>query len=64
MHRHIFGFVVLLSHRLLASVGVIVDHDSLHGDQAIVCLCMAGTFSSFLVVVCFSCRTTRRGVAE
>ena len=50
---HIFGFVVLLSHRLLAPVGVIADHDSLRGDQAIVCLFVTGTFSSCFVFVCF-----------
>ena len=39
---HIFGY--LMSHSLLAVVGVMVDHDSLRGDQAVDYLFETGTF--------------------
>ena len=43
-------FVVLLSHSLLAQVGMMVDHDSLHGDPPVVCLFGTRTFSSCVIV--------------
>ena len=53
MLGHIFGLFVLMSHRLLAVVGMMADHDSLHGDQAVGCLFLTKTFSSCFVVVYF-----------
>ena len=46
-------FVVLLSHSLLALVGVMVDHDSLHGDQATVFLFLDRDIFIMLYFVCF-----------
>ena len=39
-------FCCLMSHSLLVAVGMMVDHESLHGDQATVCSFVTGTFSS------------------
>ena len=50
---HIFGLFVLMSHGLLAVVGIMADHDSLRGDQAIGYLFVTKTFSSCFVVVYF-----------
>ena len=50
---HIFGLFVLMSHSFLAVVGMIVDHESLRGDQAVGCLFVTQTFSSCFVVVYF-----------
>ena len=50
---HIFGLFVLMSHRFLAVVGMIVDHESMCGDQAVGYLFMTQTFSSCFVVIYF-----------
>ena len=47
---HIFG---LMSHSLLVAIEIMADHDSLRGDQVVVCFVETGTSSSFVVVVCF-----------
>ena len=53
---------VLMSHSMLAAVGMMENHESLRGDQATVCFVEIGMFSSCVVVVClFSCRTNRWG---
>ena len=50
---HIFGLFVLMSHSLLAPVGVMANHDSLRGDQAVGCLFVTKTFFIMLCFVCF-----------
>ena len=45
---HIFGLFVLMSHSFLAVVGMIVDHESLRGEQAVGCLFVTQTFSHAL----------------
>ena len=49
---HIFGLFVLMSHSLLAPVGVMADHDDLHGDQTVGCLFVIETF---FIMLCFVC---------
>ena len=50
---HIFGLFVLMNHSLLAAVGMIVNHESLRGDQAVGYLFVTKMFSSCFVVVYF-----------
>ena len=52
MMWNIFGLFVLMSYSLLAPVGVMVDHESLHGDQAVGCLFVIETF---FIMLCFVC---------
>ena len=52
MPWHIFGLFVLMSHSLLALVGVMADHESLRGDQAVGCLFVIETF---FIMLCFVC---------
>ena len=49
----IFGLFVLMNHSLLAAVGMITNHESLRGDQAVGYLFVTKTFSSCFVVVYF-----------
>ena len=49
---HIFGLFVLMSHSFLAPVGVMEDHDSLCGYQAVGCLFVK---EMFFIVMCFVC---------
>ena len=43
----------LMTHSLLVVVGMMEDHDSLRGDQALGCLFVTETFSSCFVLVYF-----------